>query len=98
MGEVDVDAKVLADLNRVEPSAAPFKAGEPRADGIQGHAQGQAHTGCAEGVVDVETGGHVKRDLCLTERGLHPEPRTRAGDAEVERMQVRGRRQTVRPA
>src|SRR5258708_36003991 len=97
MREVDVDAKVLADVNRLEPAAHSFKAGNPRADGIERHAQRKAHAGRTKGVVDVEAGTHVKRDLPLADPRLRPEPRTRAGHARGGRSQVRDRRLTVAP-
>src|ERR1700680_2346450 len=98
MREVDVDAKVLGEIDRLEPAPHAFKTRKSSADGIQRHAQREADGGCAERVVDIEAGGHVQSDLRFAERGFHAKARTRTGDAQVEWMQIRRRCQTVGPA
>src|SRR5216683_3120777 len=98
MREVDVDAKVLSHVDRFEPASDAFEASQPRADGIERYAKRQADARRAQGVVDVEAGGHMQRYLRFAERSLHAKSRTRTSDAEVERMQVGRSRQTVGPA
>src|SRR2546423_14954927 len=97
MREVDVNAKVLAQVDWLEPSSYSFKAGEPSADVFDLHAERKTYTRCAERVVDVEARRHVQRDLGLPQWRLHAESRPRPGDRKVERMQVRRGGQAVSP-
>src|ERR1700682_2658946 len=95
MREIDVDAKVLAHVDRFEAAAHAFEAGKARAHRFQGYAHREAYAGRAERVVDVEAGGHVERHISFSERGLHAEARTRASDVELEWMEVGRRGQSI---
>src|SRR5947207_14327049 len=91
MREVDVDAKVLAEIDGLEPAAHAFKSRQPAADVFDLHAQRKAHACRAERVVDVETGRNVQGDLPPPHGSLHAEsrPRPRAGKS-VPRQVRRG--------
>ena len=89
MREVDVNAKVLAEVDWLEPSSYSFKSSEPAADVLDLHAERQAHPRGAERVVDVESRRNIQRDFRLPHGSFHSESRPRTGDGDVERMKVR---------
>ena len=71
--EVDVDAKVLAEIDGFEPAAHALESGESTADVLDLHTQGKADPGGAERVVDVESRRDVQRDIGFPHRRLHAE-------------------------
>src|SRR5205814_314194 len=60
VGEVDEDAKRLAEVHPLEPSAHPFERREAGADRLERHAEGEAHRGRAHRVVNIEARRHVE--------------------------------------
>ena len=73
MREVDVDAKVLAQVDGLEPPPHALEAREAPADVLHLDAERQADARGAQRVVDVEFGGNVERHLGVAHRCLHAE-------------------------
>jgi len=99
MGEIDQDPKGLAYRHRFQAAGQAGKAGEALGDGIQIGAQGQADTGRAECVVDVEAGWQAQVDPSAAHWGVQPEARPALKFAHLVGAQVGpGVKQRIGPA